>query len=38
MDRVTCRRRADRAYHLVAQTHLHEFAPGRDLYPNDGRA
>lgn len=38
MDRVTCRRRADRAYHSVAQTHLHEFVDERDLYPDDGRA
>jgi len=30
--------RADQAYHSVAQTHLHEFVDGRDLYPNDGRA
>jgi hypothetical protein len=38
MDRVTCRRRADRAYHDIAQVHLHEFATDRGLYPDDGRS
>jgi hypothetical protein len=30
--------RAERAYHSVAQTHLHEFAdPDRALYPSNER-
>lgn len=32
MDYFAVMGRAERAYHDVAQTHLHEF-DGRDLYP-----
>lgn len=38
MDYFAAMERADRAYHDVAQLHLHEFVGDRDLYPNDGRA
>jgi hypothetical protein len=36
MDCFAVLERADRAYHDVAQLHLHEFVGGRDLYPDDG--